>query len=172
MLKTMKKPLSKLEQEAKLLECESLYYQVPKPEFIPNRLYHFIRENNPKLIEEAIKTIKKEGLKNAKNPRNTTSFIDKKVQRPLGIYFWGQEIKEEAHIEVDINKLNLKQLYAFPHFIADTILDIDQNYQVPDEFWHKIKKIAVAIPFTEYLGQFQAEYIYTANIPTKLLEIK
>jgi hypothetical protein len=172
MLKIKKRPLSLIEQEEKLLEFESLYYQLPKPEYIPDRLYHFINEDNPVAITEAIETIKQEGLKNAKNPRDITNFIDDKVQRPLGIYFWGEPVNQDIHIEININKLNLNKLYAFPHLIADSILQLNEDYSVPEEFWDKVREIAVAIPFEDYQGQFQAEYIYTANIPKKLIEIR
>lgn len=172
MLKTKKKTLSPIEQEEKLLKFESLYYQMPKPEYIPDRLYHFINEDSQAALTEAIEIIKREGLKNAKNPRDVTNFIDDKVQRPLGIYFWGEPINQDIHIEVNINKLNLNKLYAFPHFIADSILQLNKDYSVPEEFWNKVREIAVAIPFENYQGQFQAEYIYTADIPTKLIEIR
>ncbi len=171
MIKTPKKLLSTLEQEEKLLEFQNLYYQQPKPEYIPDRLYHFIKEEDPALITEALNKIKDKGLKNAKNPRSTTRVIDKAVQRPLGIYFWGECIKEEAHIEVKVNNLNFNNLYAFPHSIADSILELQKNHQVPSNFWEKVKNIAVAIPFIEYDGQFQAEYIYTTDIPAKILTI-
>ncbi|WP_408954892.1 hypothetical protein [Natroniella sp. ANB-PHB2] len=104
-------------------------------------------------------------------PRNTTSFIDQKVQRPVGIYFWGQPILKEVYITVAINRLNPTKLYAFPHFIADTILEIKKDYIVSQEFWAKLKEIAYTIPFPEYQGQFRAEFIYTADIPAKLLTI-
>lgn len=172
MLKTKKRPLSLIEQEEKLLEFESLYYQMPKPEYIPDRLYHFINEDNPITFEKAIETIKREGLKNAKNPRDITNFIDNKVQRPLGIYFWGEPTNKDIHIEVAINKLNLTKLYAFPHFIADSILQLNEDYSVPEEFWNKVREVAVSIPFEDYHGQFQAEYIYTADIPQQLIQIR
>ncbi|MCK8826950.1 hypothetical protein MWH25_04200 [Natroniella acetigena] len=165
-----KKELSLIEQEQKLLELESLYYQQPNTELVPTELYHFIKEEQPKLITEALNKIKQEGLKVAR-PRNTTKFIDQKVQRPVGIYFWSQPILEEVYITVDINRLNPTKLYAFPHLIADTILEIKKKYIVNHQFWAKLKEIAYTIPFAEYQGQFRAEFIYTADIPAKLLTI-
>nr|WP_282580070.1 hypothetical protein [Natroniella sulfidigena] len=165
-----KKELSLIEQEQKLLELESLYHQQPNSELVPTKLYHFIKEDKPELITEALNAIKQEGLKVAK-PRNTTNFIDQKIQRPVGIYFWGQPILEEVYITVKVNCLDLTKLYAFPHLIADTILKINEEYIVNQEFWAKLKEIAYTIPFTEYQGQFRAEFIYTADISAKLLTI-
>ncbi|AGB41829.1 hypothetical protein Halha_1918 [Halobacteroides halobius DSM 5150] len=165
-----KTKLSSTLAKQKLIELKNLYQQPPNPNIIPNKLYHYVRENQRKLIEEAINKIKKDGLKVA-NPRDTTSIIDDKTQRPAGIYFWGQPIKDEIHIEVEIDDLNLNQLYAFPHQIADTILKINQNYILPNNFWAKLKKIAQPIPFSEYKGQFRAEFIYTVDISPELLKI-
>ncbi|WP_027338626.1 hypothetical protein [Halonatronum saccharophilum] len=172
MLKTEKKKLLPIEEENKLLELEGLYYQTPKEELVPDKLYHFIREEKKRYKKEAFAKIKKEGLINAKNPRGTTSFIDQKVKRPLGIYFWGEMIKEETHIEVKINKLDLTKLYAFPHQIADEILKLNEEYQISNHFWERLKDIAITIPFEEYQGQFKAEFIYTKDIPSKNLNIK
>ncbi len=167
-----KKKLSPLEEEQKLLKLESLYYQNPNPSSIPDRLYHFIKDKKPKLIKTELQRIKEEGLKKTNNPRNTTRFIDKKVNRPQGIYFWDQPISKEVHIEVKVNRLNPNKLYAFPHPIADNILKIDEKYIASNEFWNRLKEIAIAIPFKEYQGQFQSEYIYTDNIPAQVLTIE
>ncbi|GAB6100225.1 hypothetical protein JCM16358_21040 [Halanaerocella petrolearia] len=157
-------------EKEKLSELKKLYQQEPKTEFIPDRLYHYVRENKESLIKEAITKIKKDGLKVA-HPRDTTSIIDDKTQRPTGIYFWGQPIKEEVHIEIDVVDLELDQLYAFPHQIADTILKINQD-NVTSSFWSQLKKIATPLPFTEYQGQFRAEFIYTSDISPDLIKIK
>src|SRR6056297_2638786 len=140
-----KTKLSSVTEKKKLAKIKKLYHQQAESKLIPNKLYHYIRESKPDLIQEAITEIKKVGLKVAP-PRNTTSIIDQKTQRPAGIYFWGQPIKDQVHITVNISDLNLTNLYAFPHQIADTILEINENYIATDQFWNKLKEISRPIP--------------------------
>ncbi|GAB6138364.1 hypothetical protein [Halanaerobaculum tunisiense] len=165
-----KTKLTSRTEKNKLIQLQELYHQQTKPNLVPNKLYHYIRENKSTLITEAIKEVKKVGLKVA-HPRSTTNIIDQKTQRPTGIYFWGQPIKDQVHIAVDISELKLTKLYAFPHQIADTILEIQENYLVTDQFWQQLKEIARPIPFADYQGQFRAEFIYTSDIPPSLLTI-
>lgn len=165
-------PKSKLPPEKQLIELNNIkkiYSLTDTPYSIPHKLYHYFPKN-AKQIPKELQKVKQNGLHNSSS-RPDTSFIDNKINRPPGNYFWGTEIKPEVNLEVNISDLNLKHLYAFPHQIADKILNWRNNYQVPAQFWTNLDKLTKAVPFSDYKGQFKAEFIYTLPISPEKITI-
>jgi hypothetical protein len=167
----MAKPLLAPKKQINMLQkIKKLYNSTSQTYPIPNKLYHYFKDTTEQSIEKKLNKVNQQGLEISK-PRQTTSFIDKKVNRPRGIYFWGSKIKEEANIQVAVSQLDKSKLYAFPHSIADEILNLTENHQVPDSFWQELKRITKAVPFNKYSGEFKAEFIYTHDIPPEIIKI-
>ncbi len=156
-------------QLTELNKIKKIYSLTNTSHSIPHQLYHYFPKNAKQLPEE-LEKISQKGLRTSSS-RPDTSFIDNKINRPSGNYFWGSEIKQEVNLKINVSDLNLKHLYAFPHQIADKILNWRTNYQVPSQFWANLNNLTKAVPFSDYKGQFKAEFIYTLPIPPENITV-
>lgn len=125
-----------------------------------------------KLFHTTTERIGERILKEGLIPQNTWEDINEYLpQRPKGIFLWGVDNKDafkEFTVSVDVNSLNIDNLYAFPAK-ASTIADLlSCGYKLKPEVIEYMRN-ARPVKFSEFKNEFLAEYIYTGDINPDLL---
>ncbi len=101
--------------------------------------------------------------------------------RPQGNFFWGEEMSGHCQMNVQVKDLDISKLFAFPSALAIeadelvvTFMHKDRHSQAAIEEAIEMKKAlqeCEAIPYSQYTGQFAAEWIYIEDIPAELLQM-
>lgn len=100
--------------------------------------------------------------------------------RPQGNFFWGEEMSGHCQLQVRVADLDSSKLFAFPSALAIEADELVVTFMYKDrrskeaikeaEMIKEVLQKCEAIPYSEYKGQFAAEWIYTEDIPSELLQ--
>jgi hypothetical protein len=93
--------------------------------------------------------------------------------RPKGIFFWDDDNKGIAlsdRIVVDTADLDTDHLYAFSAEAAQVADLALSGYELLPGAYEFMAQ-AQAIPFSQFNGQFAAEWIYTDDVSAKIIEV-
>jgi hypothetical protein len=103
---------------------------------------------------------------------------DLNLNRPSGIFFFGEEMDEPLSHKVTVQVANLDtdKLYAFPSMLADAVARLEEGESTfvnqPEEWKQALMELAEeieAVAYADYDGSFAAEWIYTEDIDAELI---
>jgi hypothetical protein len=148
---------------------------------ILDRIYHTGNYEKPRVLthyvggekvppESTVQNVRRGGLQSSHGGwRDVSRFVP---NRPEGIFFWGEEMSERPgfnRVQVNVSDLDIDYLYAFPAELSGAANHAATGKRmIPGAI--EAMEAAEAIPFSEYDGQFAAEFIYTKDIPADVLK--
>ncbi|MFZ1769140.1 MAG: hypothetical protein WAU00_08085 [Caldilinea sp.] len=149
---------------------EAIYSESAKGTFPkPKTLTHFVGGNTGSSLAE-VEAVRSGGLQVR---QGWTSINEMLPNRPLGVFFWGEEMAEHGHldsrIQVSVTDLDTDKLFAFPSELAQAA---DAKCCGRELIAEAIEVMALAqpVPYSEYLGTFAAEWIYTEEVPSTIIK--
>jgi len=132
------------------------------------KLYHYINGNE--IADDAtIAQVLENGLQ--ANRGKWTDIDELLPSRPKGIFFWGEDnikVRTSDLVSLDTSDLDTDKLYAFPAEAAQVADMAICGYELVPAAYDFMAE-ARAVPFSEFKGQFAAEWIYTSDIPGSVL---
>lgn len=136
----------------------------------PTEFVHHIGGGTWAPAQTLVAKVMREGLK----PLNRWSDINALVpHRPQGVFLWGAEMRGRGHVDAEVgvsaSDLDTSRLYAFPATLAHVANRAAMGIEQMDEAMEALK-VARAVPYSEYHGQFVAEWIYAGDIPAQVLQ--
>lgn len=130
-------------------------------------LYHSIGMQG---FESHLGMIQSNGLQIENNPSDWADIDAILPNRPHGTFFWGENNKPATWtLRIRIEALDTSKLFAFPAALAHAAWEMTQGAELIDGAVGALAQ-AHAVPFAEYNGEFPAEFIYTGDIPSDLIE--
>ena len=147
----------------------AIYNESPEWTFpVPQTLTHFVGGNTGSSAA-AIDAVRQGGLQVRQGWITINEMLP---NRPLGVFFWGEEMAERGHldsrIQVNVSDLDTNKLFAFPSELAGAANAKCCGSELVEE---ALKAMAMAqpVPFSEYRGTFAAEWIYTDEVSANII---
>lgn len=139
----------------------------------PEYIYHYI--GGTYFDDDKIDIIKEHGFESKNNPNRWAELNEFIPNRPIGVFFWGPEMEDIKadiwHLRVPVSKLDTDKLFAFPSALAMAADAAAMGKELVNGAVEAMK-LAHAVPYAEYGGEFAAEWIYTGDISPEDIEWK
>lgn len=149
---------------------EAIYNESPEGTFPkPQTLTHFVGGNTGSSFAD-VELVKVTGLQVRQGWITINEMLP---NRPLGIFFWGEEMAERGHldsrIQVAVANIDTSKLFAFPSELAQAANAKCCGAELIGE---AIEAMALAQPvaYSEYRGTFAAEWIYADEVPASIIK--
>ncbi len=149
---------------------EAIYNESPEGTFPkPQTLTHFVGGNTGSSFAD-VELVKVTGLQVRQGWITINEMLP---NRPLGIFFWGEEMAKRGHIDsriqVAVADIDTDKLFAFPTELAYAANQKCCGAELVDKAI-EVMALAKAVPYSEYRGTFAAEWIYTAEVPASIIK--
>lgn len=132
------------------------------------KLYHSLGSN----YNKAIKGIEVDGLLLSNAVKFAWTSVNAFVpNRPVGTFFWGEDLKKGAQdIVVDTDDIDTSLLFGFPCEYAWAANQAAAGQQLTEK-GQELLRNAKGIPFSEWDGVREVEWIYTGDIAPSQMTI-
>lgn len=132
------------------------------------KLYHSLGSN----YNRAIKGIEVDGLLLSNAVKFAWADVNEFVpNRPVGTFFWGEDLKKGAQdIMVDTKDINTGLLFGFPTQYAWAANQAAAGQKLTEK-GRDLLINAEGIPFCEWDGETEVEWIYTGDISPEQMTI-
>lgn len=149
---------------------EAIYNESPKGTFpTPQTLTHFVGGNIGSSAAD-VEAVRETGLQVRPGWITINEMLP---NRPLGVFFWGEEMAERGHmdsrIQVAVADIDTDHLFAFPTELAHAANQKCCGAELVQEAI-EVMALAKPVPYIEYRGTFAAEWIYTDEVPASIIK--